>query len=132
VGSQPAGKLIFTREHALLSGEPTGPKVVRLNRDGSLDNRVVHALDASQPSSALTCMSIEGDGSLVLGGYTLEVNEFGSLSPRSLLVRLSANGALDNTFTNDNGAFGGRIACLTIQPDGRILIGGSVVTSVNG
>ena len=136
VAVQPDGKVIFTRDFSILSGAPAGHKVARLNADGSLDNSFVPTLIAFPSSSAFTCMAVQPDGRIVLGGYSTQIDDFGNLYPSSILIRLTANGALDNTFTNGNGTFdgpsGGRIASLSLQPDGRILIAGTIATSVNG
>jgi uncharacterized delta-60 repeat protein len=136
IAVQPDGKVVFTRDYSLLSGEAQGSKVARLNADGSQDSSFVPGLETFPSSSAFTCMAVQPDGKIVLGGYSLEADEFGNIYPHSLLIRLNANGSLDDTFTNANGKFdapsGGRIFCLALQPDGKILIAGAVVTSVNG
>lgn len=132
VAVQADGKVIFTREYSILSGEPVGNKVVRLNADGTLDPSFVPAASANTANIAFTCMAVQSDGGIVLGGYSLANDGFGNLYQRSLLVRLNANGAIDNTFMNDNGAFGGGLSALALQPDGKILIAGNIGVSVNG
>jgi uncharacterized delta-60 repeat protein len=132
IAVQPDGKVIFTREYANLAGEPAGDKVVRLNTDGSVDASFVPAPLANAAPNAFTCMAVQPDGRILVGGYSVAANDFGSLDYHSLLIRLNANGSIDNTFTNDNGTFGGLISCLALQRDGKILIGGGIVTSVNG
>jgi uncharacterized delta-60 repeat protein len=131
IAVDPDGKVLLTRDFANFNGDPLG-KVERLNTDGTLDTSFAPAAETFPSSSALTCVAVQSDGKIVLGGYTLEVDEFGSLSPRSLLVRLHANGAIDDSFTNANGTFGGRVSALALQPDGKLLIAGEIVTSVNG
>ena len=132
VAVQSDGKVIFTRDFYNPTGGASGHKVARLNTDGGLDTSFVPALGTFPSSSAFTCIAVQPDGRIVLGGYSLADDGFGNFYPRSLLIRLNANGALDNTFTNDNGTFGGSLSTLALQGDGKILIGGDIVTSVNG
>lgn len=136
MAAQPDGKVIFTRDYSILSGEPAGKKVMRLNFDGSADASFVSDALANSWENAFTCVAVQPDGKILVGGYFRQVNEFGGIDIHSLLIRLTTNGALDNTFTNAYGSFdlpgGGFINCLAVQPDGRILIAGAVVGSVNG
>jgi uncharacterized delta-60 repeat protein len=131
IAVQPDGKVIFTRDFSNFNGDPLG-KVMRLNSDGTLDISFTPAPGTFAPGSALTCMAVQPDSRIVLGGYSLEDDGFGNFYPRSLLIRLNANGSIDNTFTNNHGTFGGIISSLALQPDGKILIAGDIVTSVNG
>jgi uncharacterized delta-60 repeat protein len=131
IAVQPDGKVIFTRDFSNQNGDPLA-KVTRLNTDGTPDTSFVPAPGGFPSSSALTCMAVQPDGRIVLGGYSMKDDGFGNFYPHSLLIRLNTNGALDNTFTNDNGTFGQLISALALQSDGRILIAGAIEASVNG
>ena len=124
IAVQSNGKVIFTRDDF---GTMTGYKVARLNIDGTLDTSFAPALGTFPSSSGFTCMAVQPDGRIVLGGYSTQIG-----GPRSLLIRLNANGVIDNTFTNDDGTFGGQIFSVALQPDGKILIAGNIGVSVNG
>ncbi len=132
VAIQSDGKVLLTRDYSLVSGE-AGNKVVRLNADGTLDLSFAPAASANAANNAFTCVATQPDGKILLGGYSSQGDEFGNVYPRALLIRLNANGSLDNTFTNANGVFGGPwIFSVSLQPDGKILVGGNFVVSVNG
>jgi uncharacterized delta-60 repeat protein len=122
IALQSDGKVIFTRGY----GAPPGREVARLNTDGTLDTGFVPALGIFPSGSFISCLAVQSDGGILVGGYSIP-------GPRSLLVRLNANGAIDNTFANDtNGTFGAMIRSVALQPDGKILIAGYIGVSVNG
>ncbi|HWX20634.1 MAG TPA: hypothetical protein VN578_12110, partial [Candidatus Binatia bacterium] len=133
---QTDGKIIFIRDSYNVTGAPPGYKVARLNSDGSLDNSFVPALGFFPYGSGFTCVAVQPDGKVVLGGYFTDhyVDEYGFeyFYRRSLLVRLNANGSSDNNFTNSIGNFGAWIHAIALQSDGRILIGGEIATTANG
>lgn len=124
IAIQPDGKVIFTREYI----PSFGHKVARLNTDGTLDTSFAPALDSLPYSPAFTCAVVQSDGRILVGGYSTRGD-----GPHSLLIRLNADGAIDNTFTNDtDGTFGGLIFSVALQPNGKILIAGYIGVSVNG
>ena len=124
IAIQPDGKVIFTREYI----PSFGHKVARLNTDGTLDTSFAPALDSLPYSPAFTCAVVQSDGRILVGGYSTRGD-----GPHSLLIRLNADGAIDNTFTNDTaGTFGGLIFSVALQPNGKILIAGYIGVSVNG
>lgn len=113
----------------LLGGQiPDGStyrQVARLHTDGSIDtaftttvNDLPHVL-RQQP-----------DGKILMGGDFTQVN--GIAVPK--LVRLNLDGTLDGSFnvTEATGAITTRPARLLVQPDGKILVGGSVQVRLNG
>ena len=133
IALQSDGKVLFTREYSILSGEPAGDKVVRLNTNGTVDASFVSAALANAGPNAFTCVAVQPDGRILVGGYSSQLDGSGNPYPRSLLIRLNANGAIDNTFTNDtDGTFGAIIYSVALQVDGKILIAGYIGVSVNG
>jgi hypothetical protein len=103
------------RSRAALRQEPHRPADARERpapqaetplRPRTTDSR--HGPLANASSNAFTCMAVQPDGRILVGGYSVEPNQFGNLDYHSLLIRLNANRAIDNTFTNDNGTFGNR------------------------
>jgi uncharacterized delta-60 repeat protein len=79
-------------------------------------------------------MALQSDGKIVIAGFTSATSQ----GERTLtLARLTTTGQLDLTFgvsgrvTTAIGS-GGTISAVTIQPDGRILVAGSVVRSGTG
>ena len=71
--------------------------------------------------------AIQPDGRLVIGGEFYSVGG----STRYHIARLFANGALDTSFQNGLAGASSTVKCLTVQTDGRIVMGGTF-TSVNG
>jgi len=101
----------------------------QLNDDGTPDTTFnVGGLGANGTVYAL---AVQADGKVVIGGDFIAVNN----TAVNHIARLNADGSLDNTFTNaiSNAAAGANdsVRAITIQPDGKILIGG-LFTSVNG
>ena len=87
--------------------------LVRLNSDGSFDSSFAANLDSNGFVFNLTALS---DGKILAGGI---ITISGSISS---LVRLNANGSSDSSFT----VFAlGTVREVALQPDGKILIGGS-------
>jgi uncharacterized delta-60 repeat protein len=77
---------------------------------------------------AVYATAVQPDGRILLGGAFTSVN---NSSSRSHFGRLFADGSLDTTFFNTGSGVSGNVWCLTVQTDGRIVIGGDF-TSVNG
>src|SRR5204862_2411894 len=74
------------------------------------------------------------DGKLVIGGSFESVN----CTPRKGLARLDVNGWLDTSFNSGAGLEAGQgslpvgvVSAIVVQPDGKVLIGGSF-TKVSG
>ncbi|MCX6954462.1 MAG: hypothetical protein NTV51_20100, partial [Verrucomicrobia bacterium] len=79
------------------------------------------AVDASFSTAPLAA-ALQSDGKIIVGGSFQLTNQN---RPQSSLARLNANGSLDPTFVpaavNANGA----VRAIVVQPDGKIVIGGS-------
>lgn len=70
-------------------------------------------------------IAIQSDGKILVGGA---FNNFNNNS-RAGIVRLNANGTIDNTFTVGTGFGTGRtVYSIVIQSDGKILAGGDFIT----
>ena len=107
--------------------------LVRYNADGRLDTsfdgdgKVTTALSSYNDKGS--SVVVQADGKILLGGSTIS-NGYEAFA----LVRYNADGRLDTSFdgdgkvTSDFGAFGGRGASVTVQADGRILLGGSTIS----
>ncbi len=119
--------------------------VTRLNSDGSLDTTFgtngkktisfdLGGLDAnghlSLDQDIATCVAIQADGKIVVGGYA-QRDGFGNFD--FAVVRLNTDGSLDTTFSSDGKAvvafdYGGggddRATGVAIQADGKIVLVG--------
>jgi len=86
--------------------------------DGSLDP----AFDPGVgPNAAVGNMVTLPDGKVLI---CLGFNKYNNVS-RSEIARINTDGSLDNSFDPGTGAAFGNIRSMVIQPDGRIIIGGT-------
>jgi len=97
--------------------------LTRLNANGSQDA----AFDiGTGANNGIRSILIQSDGKILIGG------DFTTYNGTSInrIARLNTDGTLDNTFNPGTGV-SGTVRSLLIQPDGKIIIGGSF-TSYNG
>lgn len=97
--------------------------IARLNADGSVD---VGFDPGAGASPGVYRLAVQGDGKIVVGGG---FNAVGGVA-RNRAARLNADGSVDATFNPGTGA-NNWVLALALQPDGKVLVGGSF-TAVNG
>lgn len=99
--------------------------IAKLNADGTLD-RTAFEGPTSGVNGKIAALAVSPDGGVVAGG------EFSDASgqPRSNLAKFRLDGSLDPSFSA-SGTTNGPVAAVSIQPDGRILVGGEF-TQVGG
>jgi uncharacterized delta-60 repeat protein len=119
---QSDGKIIVAGSFTKVNGV-SRPNLARLNDDGSLDEtfNTGTGFDA-----AVQTVLIDADGKILVGGSFTTYNG----TARKALARLNSDGSLDETFNavvNDGGA----VYSITLQSDGKIVIGG-FFSVVNG
>ena len=98
-------------------------RIARINVDGSLDSFFDPGNGAD---NFITSIRLQSDSRILIGGAFSFYNGV----QRNGIARLSADGALDPTFTPGLGA-NGTVWAMAVQPDGKIIIGGEF-TTVNG
>ena len=98
--------------------------LARINADGSLDTGFNPNAD-----SYVNGLAVQADGKILLVGDFTTV----SGTTRNRIARINANGSLDTGFNpNANGGINnGGINCVTVQADGKILVGGGF-TAIGG
>ncbi|WP_345237333.1 IPT/TIG domain-containing protein [Hymenobacter saemangeumensis] len=64
---------------------------------------------------------VQPDGKILAGGFFTNFNGTG----RRYLLRLNADGSLDNTFNPSGAGIDNTVYSLLVQPDGKILVGGA-------
>jgi uncharacterized delta-60 repeat protein len=107
---------------------PQGPnsKIGRLNSDGSLDNTFL-ANFFTGFSERVRVAVAQADGKFVLGAT--EGIHLNKTAIKQAIFRLNADGSLDENFlqniNNSEFGFSSDVNSIIIQPDGKILIGGS-------
>jgi uncharacterized delta-60 repeat protein len=126
VAIQSDGKIVVGGQFTTFNGT-TVNRIVRLNADGTLD-AVFNINTGTGFNSTTTSLAIQSDGKIVVGGQFTTFN--GTTVNR--IVRLNADGTLDTAFSTNTGTgTNSNVDSLAIQPDGKIVIGGSFA-SFNG
>jgi uncharacterized delta-60 repeat protein len=116
VALQPDGRILIAGDFTSVAGI-TRNRIARLFADGSLDP----SFDPGQGADRIVYdVEIQPDGRIVLGGW------FAELQGQELwfLGRLTANGALDATFTPQIDPAFGQVLSAKAQPDGMIIAAG--------
>ncbi|HQQ63098.1 MAG TPA: delta-60 repeat domain-containing protein [Pseudomonadales bacterium] len=93
-------------------------RYVRLNSDGSRDQT---ASSGDVFNGAVNAIVIQPDGKTIIAGDFTTFR--GVSSSRKRIVRLSVSGTVDGSFTTGLGA-DAAIRAVTLQPDGKVLVGG--------
>ncbi len=121
---QPDGKILVSGLFAFVNNVAR-TLLARLNADGSLDTAfnpvVVGTVTGNQ--SRVDTFAVQADGKILIVGNFAQVNS----TPRPGVARLLADGTLDSTFAPGIGPNSG-VQAVLIQPDGKIVIGGSFTT----
>lgn len=103
---QPDGKILVGGGHLSL---------LRINKDGSKDT----SFNTIRGEGSIRTIALQPDGKIIVGGYFFSYNGFVSKS----IVRLNTDGTVDTSFMS--GLSEPRsIYCISLQSDGKILIGG--------
>jgi uncharacterized delta-60 repeat protein len=119
---QPDGKIIFGGEFTI-SNDILRNKISRLNIDGTIDQTFNPGLGFN---NNVYTTAIQSDGKIIVGGIFTTFNGI----IRKNIVRLNSNGILDTTFNTGFG-FDTTVNTISIQADGKIIVGG-IFTSYNG
>ncbi len=117
---QKDGKIIAGGIFSAYNGNPV-ENIVRIKPDGTIDAAFTASLD-DMP----TKIAVQNDGKIIVAGWFSQVNGVS----RSGIARLNTDGTLDAGFNTGSG-FNGDIYGVMVQPDDKILIGGSF-SSYNG
>lgn len=119
IALQADGKILVAGESAA-DGNP--PIYARLNPNGSIDTTYNPPL----PNDAVYRVLVQPDGKSIICGEFTQI----STSNRGRIARYNTDGTLDNTF-NPAGGADGNIYDIDLQPDGKIVVGGTFGT-LNG
>ncbi len=92
-------------------------RIARLNADGSLDATFNPGIGAN---SSIGPLALQPDGKVLIGGWLTSYNGM----PRNCIARLNADARTDTTFNPGTGA-NSFVHSFALQPDGKVLIGGS-------
>ncbi|HEY9172910.1 MAG TPA: immunoglobulin domain-containing protein [Verrucomicrobiae bacterium] len=114
---QPDGKILVAGQFTMLAGQ-TRKWIGRLNPDGTLDSNFTPGIDA--PVAAPRSLAIQTDGKILVAGYMMLGGQ-----TTNCIARLNSDGTLDPEFNTATEAYSSVIRSLTVQPDGKILVGGT-------
>lgn len=121
---QPDGKVIIGGRFTSVNGQPRG-SIARLNPDGTLDPSFASNFEAGV-NGQIMALALQADGGVVVGGSFTQAASFGTYN----IARYKSDGSLDRTFgvgeagTSSQGT-DGPVFAVIVQPDGRIVLGGS-------
>lgn len=128
VALQPDGKIVVTGQAGIYASADY--VAARINADGTFDNSF--GTNGKQRINVQgddrgTCMAIQTDGSILIGGSSYPV---GSSNCWFAVIRLNGDGQIDTTFSTDGKAlakvassFGNdSVYDMALQPDGKILM----------
>jgi uncharacterized delta-60 repeat protein len=113
---QPDNKILVGGNFSSYSGV-THNNIIRLNSDGTVDNTFNTGTGFT---SSVVSMILQSDGKILIGGNFNSYN--GVLS--DYIIRLNPDGSVDDTFPTGS-VFDGSIGSIVIQPDNKILVGGT-------
>jgi uncharacterized delta-60 repeat protein len=124
---QSDGKILVSGGFRVLNNITT-LQLARLNPDGTHDTAFYTNLGTSFNLNSVGALAIQSDGKILAGGDFTTLNGV----TRNRLVRLNSDGTVDTAFyTNLGTALGGTVSSITLQSDGKILVGGGF-TTLNG
>ena len=114
---QPDGKLIAAGKFGTYDGSAhSSNRIIRLNSDGSVDKSF--AINTGFQGEVFA-MALQADGKVIVGGMLVKFNGISCGG----LVRLNANGSLDQSFVFVKG-ISGYVYSLCLLPGGKIIAGG--------
>ncbi|MEZ5428559.1 MAG: FG-GAP-like repeat-containing protein [Pyrinomonadaceae bacterium] len=122
LGLQSDGKIIIGGDFFVVNGA-FSPGVKRLNPDGTLDPTFAGQF-APLVFGGVADLEVLSDDSIVIGG----VFRLNATGPDLHVARLSPNGVFDGSFQNGANL---DVKAIEIQPDGKILVGGSTLVRLN-
>jgi uncharacterized delta-60 repeat protein len=134
---QPDGKIIIVGRFTQYDGTLNN-RIARLNEDGALDATFQTGTGATYDGFDIHVSSglLQPDGKILVGGNFIQYNGI----ERNRIARINPDGSIDNSFTppstivsadQGNGEDNlevGNITTMSLQEDGKIIIGGSFLT----
>ena len=100
----------------------------RVHAQGTDPGKVDESFGLPSPGAdnAVYALALQSDGKVLVGGFFTTMNGVS----RNRIARLNSDGSLDTGFSPGTGA-NGSVWALALQPDGKLLLGGSF-TNING
>ena len=118
VALQADGKVLIGGDFTTVNGT-LQTRIARLNSDGTLDTGFGNGLAGA--NSSVYSVAVQSDGKVLIGGSFTNVNS----TTRGRIARLNSDGTLDASFGNGLAGANTFVYSVAVQPDGKVLIGGS-------
>src|SRR5690606_8599924 len=118
--TQPDGKVLVGGNFTEFNGQPQN-RIMRLNPDGSLDTSFDVGTGIGNDTNRLT-IALQPDGKILVGAPIHVFN--GENLNYKRIIRLNPDGSLDTSFEEAISTGGGSIQTISVQPDGKIIVGG--------
>jgi uncharacterized delta-60 repeat protein len=131
ITTQTDGKILIGGFFTFYAGQTGKSRLIRLNKDGTEDfsfstNAVVSGT-TEKFNDEIRSIAVQQDGKILVGG---NFTNYAGQTGKSRLIRLNSDGTEDSAFTEiairtgTTAKFGSRVNTITLQSDGKILIGG--------
>jgi uncharacterized delta-60 repeat protein len=121
---QPDGKIVVGGLFTTIMGSTTQDYITRLHINGTLDTTFNTA--GALTNGSVIALALQTDGKILVGGNFTSITG----APRTRIARLNSDGTNDTTFNVANGTTDNTVNALTVQADGKILVGGNFTTIV--
>ncbi len=122
VAVQQDGKVIIGGRFSSVNDVPRN-NIARLNKDGTLDRTFAEKLEDGV-NGTVYAIAVQSGGGIVVGGLFTQVGRADLMN----LARYNADGSVDKAFggtTSGEKGTNGSVLALTIQEDGKVVIGGN-------
>ena len=94
--------------------------VARLLGTGAIDTTFNNG--GTGTDGIVRCVAVQGDGKILIGGDFTTYRDSANTHTRTRIARLNSTGTIDSAFTP---SANGTVRTLVLQPDSKILVGGS-------
>lgn len=127
--TQPDGKIIICGNFTSYQGIQCSNNIARLNSNGTLDTSFSQTpgFISNGTDNYVNISRTQADDKIIIGG---DFNYYYDI-PVNRLARLNVDSSLDVSFNNGGTGFNGSVYSLSIQSDGKLIVGGGF-TSYNG
>jgi len=123
MAQQADGKLVVVGSFASVNGV-NREGIARLHTNGLVDTSFQNGMSGAP--GLVNCLALQPDGKVLIGGYFFFVNGVA----RTRIARLNQDGSTDLSFPKGMVGIEGDPEAIALQPDGKVLLGGGIV-SVN-
>jgi uncharacterized delta-60 repeat protein len=122
IATQSDGKILVGGEFTSYNGA-TAMRIVRLNTNGNKDTSFITGIGFN---ASVSTIATQADGKILVGGYFTNYNGV----TENRIIRLNTDATKDTSFSIGT-RFNDTVLVITVQADGKILVGGNF-TSYNG